>query len=113
MLQDYKDIWLIYSAAGIYWRVHHDDTKAIECLRRALFFAPADRVNIPLTNMAMTMVDHERMEDAIQILRMALVVDSMKVGSMVVMMMMMMMMMMVMKVSIIIAIMQVWKNFRK
>eukprot|EP00057_Strongylocentrotus_purpuratus_P019322 XP_011673796.1 PREDICTED: tetratricopeptide repeat protein 17 [Strongylocentrotus purpuratus] len=75
---DYKDIWLIYSAAGIYWRVHHDDTKAIECLRRALFFAPADRVNIPLTNMAMTMVDHERMEDAIQILRMALVVDSMK-----------------------------------
>lgn len=75
---DYKDIWLIYSAAGIYWRVHHDDTKAIECLRRALFFAPADRVNIPLTNMAMTMVDHERMEDAIQILRMALVVDSMQ-----------------------------------
>ncbi|XP_041472633.1 tetratricopeptide repeat protein 17-like [Lytechinus variegatus] len=75
---DYKDIWLIYSAAAIYWRVHPDDGKSIECLRRALFYAPVDRVDVPLTNMAMAMVDQERYEDAIQILRMALVVDSMK-----------------------------------
>ncbi|XP_071497745.1 tetratricopeptide repeat protein 17-like [Diadema antillarum] len=76
--QEIKDRWLVFNGASIYWRLHGDNFNAIECLRRALFHAPADQIDLPLTNMALILYDLDLPEDATQILRMGLPVSNLK-----------------------------------
>ncbi|XP_072172003.1 tetratricopeptide repeat protein 17-like [Diadema setosum] len=76
--QEIKDRWLVFNGASIYWRLHGDNFNAIECLRRALFHAPADQIDLPLTNMALILYDLDLPEDATQILRMGLPISNLK-----------------------------------
>ena len=51
----------------------------IECLRRALLHAPVEYADVPLVNAASVLLNAGRAEDAVQLLRMALVVNSTEV----------------------------------
>ncbi|XP_038052658.1 tetratricopeptide repeat protein 17-like [Patiria miniata] len=68
--------WLIFNLAGFYWLMIGNNYHGIECLRRALHRAPVEYADVPLVNAASVLLNARRAEDAVQLLRMALVVNS-------------------------------------
>ncbi|XP_071830867.1 tetratricopeptide repeat protein 17-like isoform X2 [Apostichopus japonicus] len=68
--------WMMYNLAALYWKELDNNAQAIECLRPALVFAPVEDANIPLVNAALVMMSIGKSLDALQLLRMALVVNS-------------------------------------
>ena len=77
-----EHLWLLYNTAALYWRVmggnrqgervkysrSYVDSKAIECLRRAVLHAPQKHQDIPLTQLAYIMYRFNRQEDTHQLL---------------------------------------------
>ena len=39
-LQKIGPSWVLYNLAGLYWRIIGNSYHGVECIRRALFFAP-------------------------------------------------------------------------
>ncbi|XP_022082687.1 tetratricopeptide repeat protein 17-like [Acanthaster planci] len=68
--------WLVYNLAGFYWLVIGNNYHGVECLRRALHRCPVEYADVPLVNAAGVLLNARRPEDAVQLLRMALVVNS-------------------------------------
>ncbi|XP_072047116.1 LOW QUALITY PROTEIN: tetratricopeptide repeat protein 17-like [Amphiura filiformis] len=68
--------WMLYNLGGLYWQISGNNYHGIECLRRALYHTPIEYADIPLVNAASVMLRLKRPQDAIQLLRMALVVNS-------------------------------------
>lgn len=44
--------WIAYNLATFYWRMKGNGEKAIECVRRALHFSPAEQKDVALVNLA-------------------------------------------------------------
>ena len=71
--------WMLYNLAGLYWQISGNNYHGVECFRRALRHTPIEHADIPLVNAASVMLRLQRPQDAIQLLRMALVVNSTEV----------------------------------
>ncbi|XP_062845403.1 tetratricopeptide repeat protein 17 [Trichomycterus rosablanca] len=44
--------WLVYNEAGLFWRAKGNGTRALQCLRQALYSAPPQDREVPLVNTA-------------------------------------------------------------
>lgn len=51
-LEANKTSWIALSTASLYWRAKGKPFEAIECLRRAFFFAPSGSKDLPLVGLA-------------------------------------------------------------
>ena len=80
VFQEPKMKWMLYNLGGLYWQISGNNYHGIECLRRALYHTPIEYADIPLVNAASIMLRLKRPQDAIQLLRMALVVNSTEVN---------------------------------
>ncbi|XP_033645918.1 tetratricopeptide repeat protein 17-like [Asterias rubens] len=67
--------WLLYNLGGFYWLMIGNNFHGVECLRRALVHAPVEYADVPLVNAASVLLHAGKAEDAVQLLRMALVVN--------------------------------------
>ena len=63
----------MYNLAGLYWRVVGNNYHGIECLRRSLHFVPADYLDVPLVNMANILYKWNKIDDALNLTKQALV----------------------------------------
>ncbi|XP_070560353.1 tetratricopeptide repeat protein 17-like [Ptychodera flava] len=67
--------WLHYTVAGLYWRVIGNNYHGVECLRRAVHFAPERYLDVPLVNLANIMQRVGNHKDAGILLKRALAVN--------------------------------------
>eukprot|EP00045_Choanoeca_perplexa_P015726 m.202248 g.202248 ORF g.202248 m.202248 type:complete len:1413 (+) comp17063_c0_seq1:158-4396(+) len=50
-LQDHTRSWELYTLAATFWRVQGDHETAVQCLRRALHYAPPQYRHVPILNL--------------------------------------------------------------
>ena len=72
---------MLYNLGGLYWQINGNNYHGVECFRRSLYFTPIEYADIPLVNAANLMLRLRRPHDAVQLLRMALVVNSTEVNN--------------------------------
>jgi tetratricopeptide (TPR) repeat protein len=72
--------WILYNLAGLYWRVIGNNYHALECIRRALYFAPDQYRDVPLVNLANILYKWGRVDDAVTVMRDAVAVNDLEVG---------------------------------
>ncbi|XP_067656213.1 tetratricopeptide repeat protein 17-like isoform X4 [Haliotis asinina] len=71
-LKENATSWVLANLAALYWRVEGEATKAINCLRLALTYAPREYRDTALISMANVMYQTNNLNDAIVITNMAL-----------------------------------------
>ncbi len=72
--------WALFNIASLYWRVVGDATNAIECLRRALYYAPDPARDVGLIGMANVLHGLGALEEAVIAARAALDIKTESVG---------------------------------
>ena len=72
--------WLLYNLAGLYWRIIGNNYHALECIRRALYFAPDQYKDVPLVNLANILYKWGRVDDAVTVMRDAVNVNDLEVS---------------------------------
>ena len=71
--------WVLYNLAGLYWRIMGNSYHGVECIRRALYFAPDEYRDVPLVNLANILYKWGRLDDAILVVREALDINALEV----------------------------------
>ena len=64
--------WALFNLASLYWRALGDGYNSIECLRRAIHFAPGDSMDVGFIGLANTLHRHLFLDNAIIVARAAL-----------------------------------------
>lgn len=64
--------WVHYNLAALFWRIKGDGSKAVECSKRALFYAPILYRDIPLHNLAGIVHKSGRSKEALAMLHTAI-----------------------------------------
>ena len=72
---------MLYNLAALYWRIVGNTVNGIECARRALYFAPDQYRDVPLVNLANILYRVGRVNDAILVMREALIINDDEVRS--------------------------------
>ena len=70
---------MLFNLAGLYWRINGNNFHGIECLRRAIHFAPPEYRDIPLLNLANILYKWGRVDDAVTVMRDAVLVNHLEV----------------------------------
>lgn len=71
--------WVLFNLAGLYWRINGNNYHGIECLRRAIYFAPSDYKDVPLVNLANILYKWGRVDDAVTVMRDAVKINDLEV----------------------------------
>ena len=64
--------WALFNLASLYWRALGDGYNSIECLRRAIHFAPSDCMDVGFIGLANTLHRHLFLNSAVIVARAAL-----------------------------------------
>ncbi|XP_077862903.1 tetratricopeptide repeat protein 17-like [Saccoglossus kowalevskii] len=67
--------WILYHLAGLYWRVIGNNYHGVECLRRSIYFAPEEYLDVPLVNLANILLRVGSYKDAATLLKRAVDVN--------------------------------------
>lgn len=78
--QNHDHKWVLYNLAGLFWRVDGDNRKAVECLRRSIYYAPKQHRDAPLTSLANIMYRNGRTSDALNLFIYALKLNNSEVS---------------------------------
>jgi tetratricopeptide (TPR) repeat protein len=71
--------WILYNLAALYWRIVGNSAQSIECIRRSLYYAPQQYVDVPLVNLAGVLYRGGRPEESIYVLMDALSINPFEV----------------------------------
>ena len=70
--------WLLYNLGALYWRVIGNNYHGLECIRRALYFAPDKFKDVALVNLAQILYKLGRVEDTVSVMRDAVLVNDLE-----------------------------------
>lgn len=71
--------WVLYNLAGLYWRIIGNNYQGVECIRRSLTLVPDEYRDVPLVNLANILYRWGRFEDAVTVMKDALIVNDLEV----------------------------------
>jgi tetratricopeptide (TPR) repeat protein len=63
--------WIVLNVAALYWRVTGNATRAVQCLRAALYFSPRQHKDIALSGLASVFIRTGFFDDAVTVLQLA------------------------------------------
>ena len=72
--------WALFNMASLYWRVSGDPQNTVECLRRAIHFAPAEAKDVGYIGLASVLHRYGYLSDAVVVARAALDITGGTVG---------------------------------
>ena len=72
--------WALFNMAFLYWRVSGDPQNTVECLRRAIHFAPAEAKDVGYIGLASVLHCYGYLSDAVVVARAALDITGSTVG---------------------------------
>ena len=72
--------WALFNMASLYWRVSGDPQNTVECLRRAIHFAPAEAKDVGYIGLASVLHRYGYLSDAVVVGRAALDITGGTVG---------------------------------
>ncbi|XP_048779550.1 tetratricopeptide repeat protein 17-like isoform X2 [Ostrea edulis] len=70
--------WVLYNLAGLYWRIIGNNYQGVECIRRSLTLVPDEYRDVPLVNLANILYRWGRFEDAVTVMKDALIVNDLE-----------------------------------
>ena len=72
--------WALFNMASLYWRVSGDPQNTVECLQRAIHFAPAEAKDVGYIGLASVLHRYGYLSDAVVVARAALDITGGTVG---------------------------------
>ena len=72
--------WALFNMASLYWRVSGDPQNTVECLRRAIHFAPAEAKDVGYIGLASVLHRYGYLSDAVVVARAALDITGGTIG---------------------------------
>ena len=72
--------WALFNMASLYWRVSGDPQNTVECLQRAIHFAPAEAKDVGYIGLASFLHRYGYLSDAVVVARAALDITGGTVG---------------------------------
>ncbi|XP_014664880.1 PREDICTED: tetratricopeptide repeat protein 17-like [Priapulus caudatus] len=71
-MRNNRKSWLFFNMASFYWRMKGEAYQAIECIRRALHFAPREHTDFALVNLANVLHRAQHSQEALVVLKVSL-----------------------------------------